>query len=140
MTSFHGLRMGPGLAVITSVSCQGPLRKFTVDHSSPLAMLSPWPLVRRFCFPVLVWCLETLRLDETSLRPFLGPKLFFWLLTLSCSVYCAEFHSTWNCANMVFRARTGLWAWLEAAVPEQHPLQARVGVPQKSLKIHKGVP
>ena len=42
MTSFHGLRMGLGLAVITSASCQGPLRKFTVDHSSPLAMLSPW--------------------------------------------------------------------------------------------------
>lgn len=77
MTSFHGLRMGLGLAVITSVSCQGPLRKFTVDHSSPLAMLSPWPLVPKFCFPVLVWCLETLRLDETSLRPSLGLNYSF---------------------------------------------------------------
>ena len=79
--------MGLGLAVITSVPCQGPLRKPTVDHSSPLPRLSfslaPSPQV---LFPVLVWSLETLRLDETSLRPFLGPKLFFWLLTLSCSL------------------------------------------------------
>lgn len=111
MTSFHGLRLGRELAVITSISCHGPLSKFTVDHSSPLAMLFPWPPSPKFCFSVLVWSLETLSLDETSLRPFLGPKLFFWWLSLSCSLYCAELRSTWSCANIVTNARTGLWAW-----------------------------
>lgn len=112
MTSFHGPQTGLGLALITSTSCHVPLSKFTGDHSSPLAMLSPWPPVPQVLLFSIGLVPGNIVLGWNLPRPFSGPKLLFWLLALSRCLYVAELRSTWSGANIVTSGRTSLWAWV----------------------------
>ena len=57
------------------------------------------------------------RMKPPWVRPFLGPKLFFCLLSLSCSLYCAELRSTWSCADIVTNARTGCGRGRRGCIP-----------------------